>query len=81
MRTNPWKLFLLIEGAGLRIKLAGDVTVSEDGQVSNIFVNQPETPFTRLDVNLRGNGRAILQEPGRLWSGAIRADTAPTLTG
>ena len=24
--ANPWKLFLLIEGAGLRIKLAGDVT-------------------------------------------------------
>ncbi len=60
---DPWKLFLLIEGAGLRIKLSGDVTVSEDGQVSNSFKNQPEVPFTRLDVNLRGDGRAILRNP------------------
>lgn len=60
---SPWKLFLLIEGAGLRIKLAGDVTVSETGQVSNVFKNQPETPFTKLDVNLNGNARAILRNP------------------
>jgi hypothetical protein len=60
---SPWKLFLLIEGAGLRIKLAGDVTVSETGQVSNFFRNQPETPFTKLDVNLNGNARAILRNP------------------
>jgi hypothetical protein len=61
--SEPWKLFLLIEGAGLRVKLAGDVTVSPSGQVSNIFTNNPETPFTRLNVNLRGNGRAILRNP------------------
>ena len=60
---EPWKLFLLIEGAGLRVKLSGDVTVSPSGQVSNIFKNNPETPFTRLNVNLRGNGRAILRNP------------------
>ncbi len=60
---KPWKLFLLIEGAGLRIKLVGDVTVAEDGQVTNVFKNQPQVPFSRLDVNLRGNGRAILRNP------------------
>ena len=62
-RTAPWKLFLLIEGAGLRIKLVGDVAVSENGQVSNVFTNQPEVPFTRLDVNLNGGTKAILQNP------------------
>jgi hypothetical protein len=87
---NPWKLFLLIEGAGLRIKLVGDVTVSEAGQVSNKFVNQPEVPFTRLDVNLRGNGRAILRNPDNCgtfegsatldgWNGKSNAST-PSIT-
>jgi hypothetical protein len=58
--ASPWNLFLLIEGAGLRVKLAGKVVVSESGQVRNFFVNQPEVPFTRLDVRLRGGERAIL---------------------
>ena len=31
--ASPWKLFLLVEGAGLRVKLAGDLTVSEAGQL------------------------------------------------
>src|SRR6185436_21002352 len=50
---NPWKLFLLLEGHGLRIKLVGDVSLcsgpgvpspscSADGQVQTIFENQPE---------------------------------------
>ena len=88
--ANPWKLFLLIEGAGLRIKLVGDVTVSESGQVSNKFVNQPEVPFTRLDVNLRGNGRAILRNPNDCgtfngaaslngWNGKTKTST-PSIT-
>ena len=65
--ASPWKLFLLIEGAGLRIKLVGDVTVGEDGQIRNVFTNQPEVPFTRLDVNLRGGDQRDPPEPGGLW--------------
>ena len=62
--SNPWKLFLLIEGAGLRIKLVGDVTVSEDGQVSNVFMNQPELPFAKLDAAAsRAATRAVLMNP------------------
>ncbi len=60
---NPWKLFLLIEGNGLRIKLAGDVIVAEDGTVSNVFVNQPELPFGELKLRLKGGDRAPLVNP------------------
>ncbi len=58
--ASPWNLFLLIEGAGLRVKLAGKVVVSESGQVRNFFTTQPEVPFTQLNVSLRGGERAIL---------------------
>jgi hypothetical protein len=61
--TNPWKLYLMIEGAGLRIKLVGDVTVADDGQVKNVFVDQPEVPFNRLQVTLRGGNDGILRNP------------------
>jgi hypothetical protein len=60
---NPWKLFLLIEGAGLRIKLVGDVTVGADGTVSNVFLNQPELPFSRLELHLNGGDHAVLMNP------------------
>jgi hypothetical protein len=60
---HPWKLFLYIEGAGLRIKLVGDVDVSETGQIHNVFVDQPQVPFKRLEINLRGGDRAILANP------------------
>ena len=88
--SSPWKLFLLIEGAGLRIKLVGDTTVSESGQVRNVFTTQPEVPFTRLDVNLRGGDSAILSNPTTCtkhdgtatlvgWSGKTNTST-PTIT-
>jgi hypothetical protein len=88
--STPWKLFLLIEGAGLRIKLVGDTTVSESGQVRNVFTTQPEVPFTRLDVNLRGGESAILSNPTTCtkhdgtatlvgWSGTTNTST-PSIT-
>jgi hypothetical protein len=60
---QPWKLFLYIEGAGLRIKLVGNVDVSESGQIHNVFVDQPEVPFTALTLHLRGGSRAVLANP------------------
>jgi hypothetical protein len=61
--TNPWKLYLLIEGAGFRIKLVGDTTVSEDGQISNVFLNQPEVPFEKFNLVIRGGERSVLVNP------------------
>jgi hypothetical protein len=60
---SPWKLFLYIQGAGLRIKLVGNVDISPTGQVHNVFADQPEVPFTRLDINLNGGDRAVLANP------------------
>jgi hypothetical protein len=61
---NPWKLFLYIHGFGLRIKLVGNVEVDPNtGQIHNVFVDQPETPFRRLELHLNGPPRAILANP------------------
>jgi hypothetical protein len=88
--ASPWKLFLLIEGQGLRIKLVGNTDVAEDGQIHNIFVEQPEVPFTQFDLNLRGGDRAVLANPNDCdthdghvlltgWSGKTNPST-PSVT-
>jgi hypothetical protein len=60
---NPWKLYLLIEGAGLRLKLVGDTTVSAEGQIKNVFLRQPNTPFDKFELTIRGGDRAVLANP------------------
>ena len=88
--ANPWKLYLLIEGAGIRIKLVGDTTVSPEGQIRNVFLNQPQVPFDRFDLNINGGERAVLANPNdcdthtgdvtlKGWSGEVKPST-PTVT-
>jgi hypothetical protein len=88
--ANPWKLYLLIEGAGIRIKLVGNTTVSPDGQIRNVFLSQPQVPFDRFDLNINGGERAVLANPNdcdthsgavtlKGWSGAVKPST-PTVT-
>jgi hypothetical protein len=60
---KPWKLYLLLEGFGLRIKLSGDVSVSEDGRVRTVFADQPEVPFTTFQLKLKGGDNAPLKNP------------------
>jgi hypothetical protein len=87
---NPWKLFLYVEGMGLRIKLVGDVEISPDGQIHNVFVDQPEVPFKRLELHLNGGAKSVLANPNDCgthtgsvtltgWSGATKA-SAPEIT-
>jgi hypothetical protein len=60
---RPWRLFIVIEGAGLRIKLVGHLSVSESGRVRTTFVDQPEVPFTRFSLHTRGGDNAVLANP------------------
>jgi hypothetical protein len=61
--ANPWKLFLLLEGQGVRIKLVGDVTLTPGGQVRTVFLNNPETPFTSFRLKMGNDKRAVLLTP------------------
>ncbi len=68
--TNPFKtplaLYLLAEApqAGVRVKLAGEVQVSQStGQLVSTFRNTPELPFTQLHIHFFGGGRASLTTP------------------
>lgn len=88
--ANPWRLFIVLEGSGLRVKLSGDVSVTESGQVRTTFLSQPEVPFVNFVLHTRGGDNAVLTNPttctahsGNIvlngYSGATKTVT-PTVT-
>jgi hypothetical protein len=81
------RLFVDIEQAGVKIKLPGDATPDPNtGQLTTVFDNLPQVPFTSFALSFRGGPTAILSNPADCgshtavatltpWSGG--ADTSP----
>ena len=59
---NPWKLFIVLEGQGVRVKIEGTVALIDnpatadpnDRLIKNVFKNNPETPFTTFELTTKG---------------------------
>ncbi|HEY1834344.1 MAG TPA: hypothetical protein VGG08_07905 [Solirubrobacteraceae bacterium] len=52
------------EEAGVRVKLPGSASVDQaTGVVTSSFLNNPQVPFTRLTLTLKGGPRASLANP------------------
>jgi hypothetical protein len=59
-----YRLFMVVEGSGVRLKLEGSVKVDPaTGRVSASFMDNPQLPFSKLDVTLKGGNRAPLVNP------------------
>ena len=60
--ANPWKLFIVLEGQGVRVKLEGTVALIDnpatadpnDRLIKNVFAKNPEVPFTRFELTTKG---------------------------
>ncbi|MBF6618773.1 MAG: hypothetical protein ITG02_00900 [Patulibacter sp.] len=49
---------------GVRMKLAGEITTDPvTGRVSTTFMDNPEQPFSKLTLKLKGGDRAVLSNP------------------
>jgi hypothetical protein len=58
------RLFIEAEGDGVRVKLPGDINVdAKTGQVTTVFDNTPQLPFSDLELALKGGPRAPLSNP------------------
>jgi len=63
---------------GLTIKLAGEVTPDPDtGQLTATFSDNPQLPFTRLDLSFFGGENAVLVNPRTCGEAITRGESTP----
>jgi hypothetical protein len=56
------KMYIEVEGAGVRVKLPGSASVNQsDGVVTTTFLNNPQLPFEQLTLKLKIGPRAPLE--------------------
>ncbi len=59
-----YRMFLVAEGSGVLVKLRGAIRAdARTGRLTVTFAGNPEVPFDRLDVVLKGGPRAPLVNP------------------
>ncbi|HKE79513.1 MAG TPA: hypothetical protein VKB54_09405 [Solirubrobacteraceae bacterium] len=62
--TAKLRNFVSVEDPRLRVKLIGDVVVDPTtGQVTNVFADSPQVPFTQFFFRYKGGPRAVLTSP------------------
>ncbi|WP_022930364.1 hypothetical protein [Patulibacter americanus] len=58
---NRYRLFLNADGHGISIRLKGTVTPNpETGQVTAVFENNPQLPFSQFKLDFDGGSKAII---------------------
>jgi hypothetical protein len=80
--SNPFgsllALYLVAEGSGVRVKLAGQVTADPvTGQLTTTFENAPQQPFSDLKLSFFGGPRAALVNPPSCGSYVAGASLTP----
>jgi hypothetical protein len=59
-----YRMFLTAEGAGVLVKLAGQIKVDpQTGQITTVFENNPQLPFSDLALKFKGGDHAPLVLP------------------
>jgi hypothetical protein len=80
--NNPFgstlAMYLVIEGSGVRQKLAGEISPDPDtGQLTTTFEDQPQLPFSELSLRLKGGSRAPLVNPSTCGTKTTMATFTP----
>lgn len=78
MSGDMYRIFLVAEGSGVRMKLKGAVQADpQTGQLTTTFANNPQLPFNRLRLQFMGGNRAPLVNPttcgAKTATGSLRA--------
>jgi hypothetical protein len=61
---NRYRLFLYLEGQGVRVKLEGELRPDPvTGQITAVFADNPQVPFRRIELRFPGGQNAALLMP------------------
>ncbi len=76
---NPFNsllaLYIAVKGPGFWLKLPGKVEVDPNtGQMTTIFDNTPQQPFSNLHLQLAGGPRAAISVPAKCGTYSIRTE-------
>jgi hypothetical protein len=81
---NLYKLYLELGGegelaqTGVHIKVDGRTLVNPaTGQLTGVFEDNPQTPFSELKIHLNGGARSPLANPSRCGTAVTTADFTP----
>jgi hypothetical protein len=78
---NMFRLFIELQGSGVVIKLPGTTYVNTTtGQVTTTFLNDPQLPFSDLQLQLKGGLRAPLATPQSCGTFTTTSDFTPWST-
>lgn len=73
-----FRLFLVLNGPGVRVKLEGQVRPNAStGRVEATFDNNPQLPFEKLTVRFKDGPRAPLVTPGACGANTVSAELTP----
>ncbi|HET7416807.1 MAG TPA: hypothetical protein VFJ61_04165 [Solirubrobacterales bacterium] len=75
---NRYRLITTADGYGTHIKLQGSVHVDpQTGQMTTVFTDLPQAPYTRFDQHYFGSERGLLATPERCGTYAVESEFEP----
>ena len=75
---DGFRLYVSVRGQGVAVDLAGDVHLDPaTGQITTIFDNLPQVPFTAFSLSFQGGSHAVLANPGTCGPKTVTALLTP----
>ncbi|MDA0182518.1 hypothetical protein OJ997_19570 [Solirubrobacter phytolaccae] len=75
---DGFRLYVVVDGPGVQVKLAGDVKLNPDnGQITTVFDNLPQVPFTEFALSFQGGAKAVLNNPSTCGTKDLSAVLTP----
>jgi hypothetical protein len=75
---DGFRLYIVVAGSGVSVKLAGDVRLDPaTGQITTVFDNLPQVPFTSFALTFQGGAHAVLANPPTCGAKTVTALLTP----
>ncbi|MDA0161540.1 hypothetical protein OM076_14785 [Solirubrobacter ginsenosidimutans] len=75
---DGFRLYIVVQGSGVLVKIPGDVKLDPaTGQITTIFDNLPQVPFTSFALTFQGGSHAVLANPSSCGTKNLSAVLTP----